>query len=80
MASSDSFSSAESVGKGKTISSRISPRKSPLMNEGFSSGEARWGRESVGAEAVMATARGDGRACDAVWWESRGKGGVAHGS
>ena len=40
---SDSRSSALSAGNGKTRSSRISPRKTPLVNDGLTSGAARCG-------------------------------------
>src|SRR4051812_35594408 len=43
MSWSDSCSSVVSSGNGKTKSSRISPRKTPLVNDGLTSGAARWG-------------------------------------
>ena len=46
---SDSPSSADSSGKGKTSSSRSSPRKIPFVNDGLTSGSARCGSLPLGA-------------------------------
>src|SRR6185503_17171459 len=56
---SDSRSSAESVGNGNTRSSWISPRNTPLVNDGLTSGAARcgaWAAAVVGAGAGLVVA------------------------